>query len=100
MLARLCPTAQVTAIDLSAAALEVAHANAERHGARIRFLEGDWFSPLGNERFNLIVSNPPYVAVGDPHLQDNGLSFEPQQALTDGVAQLHRIMAQWEAEHA
>ena len=86
MLARLCPAAQVTAIDLSAVALDVARVNAERHSARIRFLEGDWFSPLGDERFHLIVSNPPYVADGDPHLQENGLPFEPQQALTDGVA--------------
>ena len=85
LLARLCPSADVTAVDLSATALDVARANAERHGARICFLEGDWFSPLGNKRFDLIVSNPPYVAEGDPHLQENGLPFEPQAALTDGV---------------
>ncbi|MEI7613426.1 MAG: peptide chain release factor N(5)-glutamine methyltransferase [Betaproteobacteria bacterium] len=86
LLAKLCPEAVVTAVDLSAEALEVARANARRHQVAIRFLQGDWFSPLGDERFDLIVSNPPYVAAGDSHLQQNGLSFEPQMALTDGVS--------------
>ena len=86
LLARLCPQAQVTAVDISAAALDVARANAQRHGVSIRFLEGDWYSPLGDERFDIIASNPPYVAGGDPHLQQNGLPFEPRHALTDGVA--------------
>ena len=85
LLARLCPAALVTAVDVSAAALEVARVNAARHDAPVRFLEGDWFAPLGDERFDLIVSNPPYVASGDVHLQQNGLPFEPQLALTDGV---------------
>jgi release factor glutamine methyltransferase len=85
LLARLCPDATVSAIDVSAAALDVARANATRHHAPVRFLEGDWYSPLGDERFDLIVSNPPYVAEGDPHLEQNGLPFEPQSALTDGV---------------
>lgn len=86
MLARLCLRAAVTAVDVSPAALAVARANAARHGAQVRFLEGDWYAPLGDERFDLIVSNPPYVVDGDPHLQQNGLPFEPQLALTDGVA--------------
>jgi release factor glutamine methyltransferase len=86
MLARLCPAAKITAIDASPAALEVARTNAARHGATIRFLAGDWYSSLADERFDLIVSNPPYVADADPHLQQNGLPFEPQLALTDGVA--------------
>ena len=86
MLARLCPSAQVTAVDLSADALAVARSNAERHSAPVSFLQGDWYSPLGSERFDLIVSNPPYVAANDPHLLNDGLPFEPQLALTDGVA--------------
>ena len=86
VLARLCPSAQVTAVDLSSAALASARANAARHGATIRFLHGDWYEPLGEERFDLIVSNPPYVADGDPHLRRDGLPFEPQIALTDGIA--------------
>ena len=85
LLARLCPQAQVSAVDISPAALEVARTNALRHGANIRFLAGDWYLPLGEECFDLIVANPPYVAEGDPHLQQNGLPFEPQHALTDGV---------------
>lgn len=85
LIARLCRHAEVTAVDVSAAALRVARANAARHGVSICFLEGDWYAPLGEERFDLIASNPPYVADGDPHLQLNGLPFEPQSALTDGV---------------
>lgn len=84
VLARCCPLAVVSAVDVSAAALEVARANAARHSAPVQFFTGDWYAPLGDEYFDLIVSNPPYVAQGDPHLQQNGLDFEPQQALTDG----------------
>jgi len=83
---RLSAQSVVTAVDVSAAALDVARANATRHGVSVRFVEGDWYAPLGNERFELIVSNPPYVVEGDPHLQQNGLPFEPQNALTDGIA--------------
>jgi release factor glutamine methyltransferase len=85
LLALRCPRAAVTAVEVSAAALGVARANAARHGVRVRFLEGDWYASLGGERFELIVSNPPYVAAGDPHLGRNGLPFEPRRALTDGV---------------
>lgn len=86
MLALRLPKAAVTAVDLSSAALAVARANAQRHGANVRFLEGDWYRPLRDERFDLIVANPPYVAAGDPHLARDGLPFEPRSALTDGVA--------------
>ena len=86
VLAKHSPSAVVTAVDVSPAALSIARANGERHGARVRFLEGDWYSPLAGERFDLIVSNPPYIVDGDPHLAQNGLPFEPQTALTDGVA--------------
>ncbi|MDR1935010.1 MAG: peptide chain release factor N(5)-glutamine methyltransferase [Candidatus Accumulibacter sp.] len=85
-LARRCPQAGLTAIDVSAAALDVARSNAARHGAAVRFLQGDWYAPLAGERFDLIVSNPPYVADGDPHLARDGLPFEPRLALSDGVA--------------
>ena len=86
LLARKFPQATVTAVDISPAALAVAKANAERHGARIDFHAGHWYAPLGEQRFHLIVANPPYVAEGDPHLQQNGLPYEPQTALSDGVA--------------
>ena len=85
LIARMCPQAQVTALDVSNAALDVARTNAQRHGVSIRFLEGDWYAPLDDGRFDIIVSNPPYVVAGDPHLHQNGLPFEPQHALTDGV---------------
>lgn len=84
-LARLCPQAAVSAVDVSAAALAVAAANAARLAPAVRLLAGDWYAPLAGERFDLIVSNPPYVVSGDPHLALNGLPFEPQSALTDGV---------------
>jgi release factor glutamine methyltransferase len=80
-----CPQARVAAVDLSSEAVSVARNNAGRLGARIEFHAGDWFAPLAGERFDLIVSNPPYVADGDPHLALNGLPFEPQMALTDGA---------------
>lgn len=84
-IARRCPQAEVTAVDVSPRALAVAQANAERHAPQIRFCESNWYTALGNARFDLIVSNPPYVVEGDPHLQQNGLPFEPRIALTDGV---------------
>lgn len=85
-LARLCPQAAVSAVDVSPEALAVAAANAARLAPAVRLLAGDWYAPLAGERFDLIVSNPPYVVSGDPHLALNGLPFEPQGALTDGVA--------------
>jgi len=75
----------VAALDLSADALAVARNNAGRLGARVDFRQGDWFAPLAGECFDVIVSNPPYVADGDPHLALNGLPFEPKMALTDGA---------------
>lgn len=85
-LANLCPFAEVTAVDVSPEALEIARANAGRHAPAVRFLAGDWYAPVAAERFEIIVSNPPYVVFGDPHLDANGLPFEPQVALTDGIA--------------
>lgn len=80
------PAARVTAVDLSPEALETARGNGERLGARVDFRLGSWFEPVEGERYDLIVSNPPYVALGDPHLELDGLPFEPQIALTDGMA--------------
>lgn len=75
----------VTAVDLSPEAIAVATSNARRHAVAVEFLVGNWYSPLGGVRFDLIVANPPYVADADPHLLRDGLKFEPQMALTDGV---------------
>jgi release factor glutamine methyltransferase len=85
------PDAEIVAVDASAAALDVARENAKRHGAVIRFVRGDWFAGLGGERFDLIVSNPPYVASGDAHLGEGDLRFEPEEALVGGVDGLDAI---------
>jgi release factor glutamine methyltransferase len=79
------PEAVVTAVDASMAALAVAEENAQRLSIRnARFAHGHWFDALDGQRFDLIVSNPPYVAAGDPHLQQGDLPFEPQAALVSG----------------
>ncbi|NTV69084.1 MAG: peptide chain release factor N(5)-glutamine methyltransferase [Azonexaceae bacterium] len=94
-----CPQARLAAVDLSPEALAVARNNAGRLGALVKFYEGDWMAPLTGARFDMIVSNPPYVAHGDPHLTRDGLPFEPQMALTDqdaggdGLACIRRIVA-------
>jgi release factor glutamine methyltransferase len=78
-----CPAARVTATDACAGALAIARRNAGRLGAAVAFQPGDWYDALPvDATFDLIVSNPPYVAAGDPHLAD--LRFEPMRALTDG----------------
>jgi release factor glutamine methyltransferase len=83
------PNARVVAVEASAAALAVAQRNAAKHGLEIDFRHGRWFEPLAGERFDLIVSNPPYVAVGDPHLA--ALRHEPQGALLAGADGLDAI---------
>ncbi len=91
------PGARVVATDASPAALAVARANALAHGAAVDFREGPWFAPVAGEAFDLVVSNPPYVAAGDPHLARGDLRFEPRAALTDesadGLASLREIVA-------
>lgn len=87
------PAAQVTAVDFSPSALAVARANAADLGARVRFVESDWFAALdGGKRFGVIVSNPPYVAAGDPHLAEGDVRFEPASALASGPAGLDDIV--------
>lgn len=89
--------AQVTAVDASAAALEIARANAAALGARVEFIESDWFARLAGRRFDLIVANPPYIACGDPHLARGDLRFEPAAALVsgaDGLDAIRRITAE------
>ena len=91
-IARERPQAQVIATDASAAALEVARANAERNRVRnVQFRQGDWLAPLAGERFDLIASNPPYIADGDPHLCAGDLRFEPPTALSSGADGLDEI---------
>lgn len=89
------PSLQVAASDASTEALAVARGNAQAQRVNVRFVLGDWFEPLQGENFELIVSNPPYIAVDDPHLQQ--LGAEPLTALTDGadgLSALRIIVAQ------
>lgn len=90
------PDARVTALDVSEAALDVARRNAAANGAQVRFLRSDWFGALqADERFELIASNPPYIAAGDEHLAQGDLRFEPVGALTDhadGLSALRTII--------
>ena len=79
-----CPSATLAAVDMKNGAISVACNNAGRLGASVRFVESDWYSALAGQQFDVIVSNPPYIAAGDPHLAGDGLPFEPQCALTDG----------------
>ena len=88
------PDAQVTAVDASEAALHMAQSNATKLNLPVRFLHGSWLTPVAGERFDLIVSNPPYIADDDPHMA--ALSHEPRQALTsgpDGLDDLRQIIA-------
>jgi release factor glutamine methyltransferase len=91
-IARERPRARVVATDASAQALAVAQRNAERHGIKnVSFAHGDWFAPLGDQRFDVIVSNPPYIESHDPHLNQGDLRFEPISALASGEDGLHDI---------
>lgn len=86
------PRARVLATDASLAALNVARGNTMRLGLRnVAFAHGDWCAALGTARFDLIVSNPPYIADDDPHLQQGDLRFEPRAALASGADGLDAI---------
>jgi release factor glutamine methyltransferase len=96
------PDSQVTACDFSATALAVAAENASANNIlNIQFILSDWFSALPAQRFDIIVSNPPYIEVDDPHLAQGDVRFEPLTALTagqDGLDDIRHIVktaAQW-----
>jgi release factor glutamine methyltransferase len=96
-LARERPGCRVVATDRNAAALAIAEANARASGiGNVSFRAGRWWAPLGARRFHLAVSNPPYVAAGDPHLAEGDPRFEPLEALVsgdDGLDDLRLIVA-------
>ena len=88
------PDAVVCAVDASPAALAVARDNGSRLALDVEWLAGSWWTPLAGRRFDLIASNPPYIAEGDAHL--SALAHEPLQALTagpDGLADLRQLIA-------
>ena len=92
------PEADITATDLSEAALQIAAENADRllQGERVRFLHGDLFDPVARERFDIVVSNPPYVARRDAKSLPPELAHEPELALfagEDGLDVIRRLVA-------
>lgn len=97
-IARHRPDACITAVDLSPSALAVARRNAEKYSVEnVVFVEADWFTGFTDEKFDVIVANPPYIAEGDPHLEGDGLRFEPSIALVasnNGLNCIHTIIAQ------
>ncbi|MDP3348485.1 MAG: peptide chain release factor N(5)-glutamine methyltransferase [Hydrogenophaga sp.] len=93
------PTASVSATDASDDALAVARSNAQRLGLPVRFHAGSWLEAVPGQRFEVIVTNPPYIAEHDPHLA--ALTHEPLSALTagaDGFSDIRTIVA--DAPHA
>ncbi len=93
------PDAAVTATDTCAAALAVARSNAARLDLAVECVAGSWWQPLVGRRFDLVLSNPPYIAEGDPHL--DALRHEPEGALTAGADGLESIrqIASGAADH-
>lgn len=89
------PHAQICATDFSLAALGIARLNADKHQINtIQFYQSDWFADIPAAKFNLIVSNPPYIAEDDGHLQQGDVRFEPQTALCaaeQGLADIRSI---------
>lgn len=85
------PSCTVTAVDASAAALRVARDNGARLGLEVEFLEGSWFTPVAGRRFQLILSNPPYIPADDVHLGQGDVRFEPRSALVSGADGLDDI---------
>ena len=95
------PHASVTALDISEDALDVARQNAKRLNASVRFLQSDFFTGLPKERFDVIVSNPPYVTLGEWDSLPPDVRQEPRQALYGGVDGLdaYRVLARDSADH-
>lgn len=97
-IAKQAPQCEIIAVDASTAALAVAQQNAlslQLHN--VQCLQSNWFAALGPARFDLILSNPPYIESNDPHLQQGDLRFEPLSALasgTDGLQDIRQIVAQ------
>jgi release factor glutamine methyltransferase len=88
------PRTRIVATDRCGEALAVARSNAARLGiGNVAFCEGDWLAPLAGQRFEIIVSNPPYVRADDPHLSAGDVRFEPRAALVAGPDGLDAIRA-------
>ncbi|ROS05773.1 [protein release factor]-glutamine N5-methyltransferase [Sinobacterium caligoides] len=94
-LASECPKWRVTAVDVADDAVALAKQNRDSHGLnQVQILHSDWFGALAERRFELIISNPPYIAYGDHHLSEGDVRFEPDSALTadrQGMADIEHI---------
>ncbi len=89
--------AKILATDISSKALSIASENAAKHQQSIEFIQSDWFDSLVPQQFDLIISNPPYIELGDTHLSQGDVRFEPQQALVsgnDGLDAIRQIIQQ------
>ena len=92
-----CPSARVAAVEESRAALAVASQNAEKNCVDVEFLQSHWFEALRGRRFDIIVANPPYIALDDPHLLQGDVRHEPMGALVsenEGLADIRAIILQ------
>ncbi len=93
-LAKELPALAVTGVDCDAASVALAARNAAALGiSNAAFMVSDWFDALAGRHFDLIVSNPPYIAADDPHLQQGDVRFEPLRALVSGADGLDAIRA-------
>jgi release factor glutamine methyltransferase len=93
----LCPEVDMLATDVDAACLKLARKNAAQHEVKVEFIQSDWYQNLSGERFDTIVSNPPYIAGDHPFLEQGDLPAEPRLALTPGhtgLESLEQIVAQ------
>jgi release factor glutamine methyltransferase len=81
----------ITGVDQSGGAIKLAEENAKALGLDVRFLQSNWFSAIPLQHFDMILSNPPYIAEGDPHLKQGDVVFEPTSALVSGVDGLDDI---------
>jgi len=85
-----CPTIKITATDTSSLCLDLAQLNAHRHALSIDWIQSDWFAKI-DRRFDLIVSNPPYISATDPALEQGDLPAEPRIALSPGPTGLEAL---------
>lgn len=85
------PAWKIIATDINADTLTIARENFEKHNLKIQLVVSNWFDNIPNEKYDLIISNPPYIEANDPHLQQGDVRFEPITALTSGKDGLDAI---------